>query len=182
MWVDVILKLRKFNKVVLQAFIIQMKEVFESDREVFLVLEYMSGGELTSRILSSAPFPEGEVKFIFYQILQAVRYLHLNGVTHRDLKVIKTVIEKNVAHEDYSFFQPENVLLCSDTPFPMIKVSDFGLSKILDDTSMMETVCGTVSYAAPEVLKSSEKYNKKIDIWSCGVILFYMLSRTLPFR
>jgi serine/threonine protein kinase len=68
-------------------FIIKMREVFETDDSVFLILEYMKGGELTGRILSATPFPESEVKFIFYQIMLGVRYLHANGVTHRDLKV-----------------------------------------------------------------------------------------------
>ncbi|XP_008194624.1 serine/threonine-protein kinase Chk2 isoform X2 [Tribolium castaneum] len=144
------------------AFIIQMREVFETDDEVFLVLEYMSGGELTSRIRSTLAFPECEVKFIFYQILLGVRYLHLNGVTHRDLK-------------------PENVLLSTQNQYPRVKISDFGLSKIMDDISVMETVCGTVQYAAPEVLRFFEPYSRKVDVWSLGVILFYMLSRTQPF-
>ncbi|XP_044272849.1 serine/threonine-protein kinase Chk2-like isoform X2 [Tribolium madens] len=144
------------------AFVIQMREVFETENEVFLVLEYMSGGELTSRIRSSLPLPECEVKFIFYQILLGVRYLHLNGVTHRDLK-------------------PENVLLSTQNHYPAIKITDFGLSKIMDDISVMETVCGTVQYAAPEVLRFFEPYNRKVDVWSLGVILFYMLSRKQPF-
>jgi serine/threonine protein kinase len=73
-----------------------MREVFETDDSVFLILEYMKGGELTGRILSATPFPESEVKFIFYQIMLGVRYLHANGVTHRDLKVNIKKISTNV--------------------------------------------------------------------------------------
>lgn len=65
-----------------------MIEVFETEREVFLVLEYLRGGELKSRITDfSRPFPENEIKFVFYQILLGLKYLHLHGVTHRDIKV-----------------------------------------------------------------------------------------------
>jgi serine/threonine-protein kinase Chk2 len=143
-------------------FIIKMREVFETDDSVFLILEYMKGGELTGRILSPTPFPESEVKFIFYQIMLGVRYLHANGVTHRDLK-------------------PENVLLHSDGLYPLAKISDFGLSKIMENISAMETTCGTIAYVAPEVLNHLKRYNKQVDVWSLGVILFYMLSKTLPF-
>jgi serine/threonine-protein kinase Chk2 len=143
-------------------FIIKMREVFETDDSVFLILEYMKGGELTGRILSATPFPESEVKFIFYQIMLGVRYLHANGVTHRDLK-------------------PENVLLHSDGSYPLAKISDFGLSKIMENISAMETTCGTIAYVAPEVLNHLKRYNKQVDVWSLGVILFYMLSKTLPF-
>lgn len=74
-----------------------MIEVFETDSEVFLVLEYLGGGELRNRIRDlSRPFPENEVKFVFYQILLGLRYLHLNGVTHRDIKVLVAINTINV--------------------------------------------------------------------------------------
>lgn len=71
----------------LKPFIINMKDIEETPEEVFIVLEYMEGGELTNRILSTSPLSESNVKFIFYQIVLAVEFLHSRGVTHRDLKV-----------------------------------------------------------------------------------------------
>lgn len=67
---------------------IHMKEIVETEEEVFLVLEYMRGGELNNRILSNEPFTESDRKFLFYQMILAVQFLHLKGITHRDLKVI----------------------------------------------------------------------------------------------
>lgn len=69
----------------------------------------------------------------------------------------------------------------SNNSFPIVKISDFGLSKILENVSVMETICGTISYVAPEILLYKKQYNRKVDVWSLGVLLFYMLSRSLPF-
>ncbi|XP_018561124.1 ovarian-specific serine/threonine-protein kinase Lok-like isoform X1 [Anoplophora glabripennis] len=144
-------------------FVINMKEIVETDDEVFLVLEYMRGGELNNRILSNVTLTESNVKFLFYQMVLAVQFLHAKGITHRDLK-------------------PENVLLSSDDLETIIKVTDFGLSKITEEDDMMKTVCGTLCYIAPEVLNAKiPEYDKQVDVWSLGVILFYMLSKKLPF-
>ncbi|CAG9856577.1 unnamed protein product [Phyllotreta striolata] len=144
-------------------FIISMMNIVETPKEVFIVLDYMRGGELTNRILSHQPMTESNAKFLFYQIVLAVQYLHSKGVTHRDLK-------------------PENVLLYSDETETLVKVSDFGLSKVTEDDDMMRTVCGTMSYIAPEILnRHVSRYNKQVDVWSLGVILFYMLGKELPF-
>lgn len=70
-----------------------MKEIVETDTDVFIILEYMDGGDLTSRILSIRPMTEDNAKRIFYQITSAVQYLHNQGITHRDLKVISARIE-----------------------------------------------------------------------------------------
>lgn len=142
--------------------IIKVREIVETDDEVFIVLQYMRGGELTSRIRSMQS--EQQVKFIFYQIAMAVGYLHLQGITHRDLK-------------------PENVLLASDEAETLIKVTDFGLSKITEDNGCMQTICGTLNYIAPEVIDTRYKeYNRQCDVWSMGVILYYMLCKELPFK
>lgn len=132
---------------------------------VYIVLEYLEGGELTDRILSIQTLPEGIIKLLFYQIAQAVQYLHNQGITHRDLK-------------------PQNVLLVSDAAKTRVKVGDFGLSKlIVDDGSLLRTVCGTPCYAAPEIWDENHTvYDKKVDVWSLGVILYYMLEQELPFK
>lgn len=80
-------------------------------------------------------------------------------------------------------FQPENVLLSSESTNTIIKVSDFGLSKVTEDNDLMRTTCGTLTYMAPEVLDNQiPEYDRQVDVWSLGVILFYMLSKELPFQ
>lgn len=142
-----------------------MENVVETDESYFIVLEYLDGGELTDRILSMEPLPESTIKFLFYQIVLAVQYLHSQGITHRDLK-------------------PQNVLLVSTAAKTRVKVTDFGLSKILTDETCLRTMCGTPFYLAPEVwrVNANQVYDNKVDVWSLGVILFYMFAKELPFR
>lgn len=123
----------------------------------------MEGGELFERIVKSR-ISESTVKLYFYQILLAVQYLHDNGIIHRDLKL-------------------ENVLLSSTNEECCIKITDFGQSKILGETSLMRTLCGTPTYLAPEVLNTAGTggYSKAVDYWSLGVILFICLSGYPPF-
>ncbi|XP_019880788.1 ovarian-specific serine/threonine-protein kinase Lok [Aethina tumida] len=141
--------------------IISMEDLVETEDDVYIILEYMQGGELTDRV-EKHNLTESQVKFYFYQITLAVQHLHSKGITHRDLK-------------------PANVLLSSTRFDSLVKVSDFGLSKETHD-NIMSTICGTPHYVAPEVLDGRYKeYNNQVDIWSLGVILFYMLSKKLPF-
>lgn len=144
--------------------IISCQDIVKCDREIYLVLEYMAGGELTRRVINE-PMTEDCVKFYFLQLLYAVQYLHSNGVIHRDLK-------------------PENVLLMDNRQETVLKITDFGLSKITN-ASDMRTQCGTMRYMAPEVLNNAFReygeYGKKVDVWSLGVMLFFMFSRTYPF-
>lgn len=144
--------------------VISLHEIVETDDAVYIVLEYMEGGDLANVILSNQGLKEIEVKYLFYQICFAVQYLHDNEVTHRDLK-------------------PDNILLKTISHNTLIKLSDFGLSKMMGETSFMKTICGTPLYVAPEVLdRAVYYYDKQVDIWSLGVILFYMLGQELPFR
>ncbi|KAF7270952.1 hypothetical protein GWI33_016110 [Rhynchophorus ferrugineus] len=142
--------------------VINMNDIIQTQSEVYLVLEYMAGGELSNRIRS---LDEDGAKFFFFQILLAVQYLHSKGIVHRDLK-------------------PENILLLDDRPETLLKISDFGLSKITSNNDMV-TMCGTLRYVAPEVIynvfREYGEYGKEVDVWSLGVILFYMLSKEYPF-
>ncbi|XP_025831901.1 ovarian-specific serine/threonine-protein kinase Lok-like isoform X2 [Agrilus planipennis] len=145
--------------------IVSMMEFFENDEAFFIVLEYMDGGTLHDRILRRDCMSEKEAKLIFYQIIRAVKYLHDNEITHRDLK-------------------PANILLNSDNVETVVKVSDFGLSKVTENDTLLLTACGTPHFVAPEVWVYQYRgipYTKKVDIWSTGVILYYMLSTKLPF-
>lgn len=108
---------------------------------------------------------EKEAALIAHQILEALDYLHLCGIVHRDLK-------------------PENILVRCDPDTHVaqqVKLTDFGLSKIIVPNEQMFDSCGTPAYVAPEVL-SKKGYGKEIDIWSTGVILYTMLARSLPFH
>ncbi|XP_031850392.1 ovarian-specific serine/threonine-protein kinase Lok isoform X2 [Nomia melanderi] len=145
--------------------IIRMEEIVDNPRAVYIVLELMEGGELFERIKSKGRLSEKFAKIIFYQVVLAVSYLHDSGITHRDLK-------------------PENILLASNSDITLAKVSDFGLSKLVDAQTMMKTFCGTPMYVAPEILSSIGRgsYTNQVDVWSLGVILYACLSGSVPFN
>ncbi|XP_068749664.1 serine/threonine-protein kinase Chk2-like [Montipora capricornis] len=144
--------------------VIKIEDVYETADVLYIVLEYVVGGELFDRIVSVTRFEEPIAKLLFYQMLVAVKYLHEQGITHRDLK-------------------PENVLLSSEKNETVIKITDFGLSKVVGEQSLMKTLCGTASYLAPEVLITcgTGGYSKAVDLWSLGVILFICLAGYPPF-
>lgn len=134
-------------------------------RGACLIMEYMAGGDLLTRIINSENkrLTEEQSRFMFFQITEAVKYLHSKGITHRDIK-------------------PDNVLLKNDEFFPLVKLTDFGLSKLVSHSTIMTSMIGTEIYTAPEVLKiTSDQYTSQIDVWSMGVMLFAMISGTLPF-
>ncbi|XP_013101371.1 ovarian-specific serine/threonine-protein kinase Lok isoform X2 [Stomoxys calcitrans] len=144
--------------------VINMHDIVDKPDSVYMVLEFMKGGDLLNRIVDNKRLSEKISKLFFYQMCHAVKYLHDKGITHRDIK-------------------PDNVLLDSADEETLLKVSDFGLSKFVQKDSVMRTLCGTPLYVAPEVLLTGGRgaYTKKVDIWSLGVVLFTCLSGTLPF-
>ncbi|XP_042504227.1 CBL-interacting serine/threonine-protein kinase 21-like isoform X2 [Macadamia integrifolia] len=122
-------------------------------------MEYVSGGQLSDKLSYLKKFDEKEARKYFQQLIDAVDYCHSRGVYHRDLK-------------------PENLLLDGQGN---LKVSDFGLSALRKPGDLLSTACGSPCYVAPEVI-ANKKYNgATADIWSCGVILFELLSGYLPF-
>uniref|UniRef100_A0A8C5NRY0 Serine/threonine-protein kinase Chk2 n=1 Tax=Junco hyemalis TaxID=40217 RepID=A0A8C5NRY0_JUNHY len=144
--------------------LIKIKNFFEAE-DYYIVLELMEGGELYHRVSRPVKMKEEICKLYFYQMLLAVKYLHDNGIIHRDLK-------------------PENVLLSSSEEMCLVKITDFGQSKILGEASLMKTLCGTPMYLAPEVLNSlgTAGYSRAVDCWSLGVILFVCLCGYPPFN
>jgi len=141
--------------------IIKLYEVFH-DRSVYLVMELCTGGELFDRIVSEAETGFSEFKAASYmkQILSAICYLHTHQIVHRDLK-------------------PENFMLQDPSPDALIKVIDFGIAAQLKEGKWLSARAGTTSYVAPEVLTAS--YGHKVDIWSCGVVCYILLSGSPPF-
>ncbi|XP_037105343.1 calcium/calmodulin-dependent protein kinase type IV isoform X1 [Syngnathus acus] len=141
--------------------IIQLKEIFETDTDIALILELVTGGELFDRIVERGYYSERDAAHVIKQILEAVAYLHENGVVHRDLK-------------------PENLLYADLSLHAPLKIADFGLSKIIDERVTMKTVCGTPGYCAPEILRGNA-YGPEVDMWSVGVILYILLCGFEPF-
>uniref|UniRef100_A0A8C4QII9 non-specific serine/threonine protein kinase n=1 Tax=Eptatretus burgeri TaxID=7764 RepID=A0A8C4QII9_EPTBU len=145
--------------------IVRLDGVVETDLAVHLVLEYVPGGDLFKLIKTRTWLDEYTSGIIFYQLALALQYLHNKGIVHRDVK-------------------PANVLLCSaEQGACLIKVSDFGLSRVLGPSNWLSTLCGTFLYAAPEVLGngSHPRYSSPVDLWAAGVTLYACLFGRLPF-
>ena len=147
--------------------IIRLYEIIEGEKNVNLIMEECKGGQLFKKIQlkNIIKMTEKEIAKIFKEIMIAVNYLHNRGICHRDLK-------------------PENILFLNNEENSPIKLVDFGLGKIFGDygklyNNEMKNTVGTIYYMSPEVLKG--KYDQFCDIWSCGVILYLMLSGELPF-
>lgn len=119
-----------------------------------LIIEYMDGGDLLNRIIGSPErrLTENQARCVFFQVTDAINYLHNKGITHRDIK-------------------PDNVLLKNADEYPLVKLTDFGLSKWVTEGTVMKSLIGTPTYCAPEVLKTGvSKYTSKVDVWSMGVM------------
>lgn len=141
--------------------VVQMREVYEDKVKLYLVMELVEGGELFDRIRHKKVLSEFSAFHVVRQLLETLKYLHDVGIVHRDVK-------------------PENILLSDDSDLPTIKLADFGLSKLVGPEELIHVACGTLGYAAPEVL-AQRPYGKQADVWSVGVVLYLMLRGRLPF-
>ncbi|TPX70577.1 hypothetical protein SpCBS45565_g01610 [Spizellomyces sp. 'palustris'] len=139
--------------------IVQLIEVMETKRELYLVLEYAPGGEVLDYIVAHGRLKESEAKKFVRQIVEALKYCHDRNVVHRDLKA-------------------ENLLLNSSM---QIKISDFGLSNIFDRSKQLTTCCGSPVYSAPELIEGKRYIGPEVDAWSLGVNLYAMVVGDLPF-
>lgn len=143
--------------------IVEIKEVMATRTKIYLVMEFLEGGELCNKVRRGR-LSEKDARRYFQQLISAVEFCHSRGVYHRDLKL-------------------ENLLL--DRTEENVKVADFGLSASTEQVrgdGLLYTVCGAPAYMAPEVIQRRGYNGAKADIWSCGVILFALLSGTLPFQ
>mmetsp|Transcript_19611 Transcript_19611/g.14326 ORF Transcript_19611/g.14326 Transcript_19611/m.14326 type:complete len:170 (+) Transcript_19611:361-870(+) len=140
--------------------IIQLYEILENPTELYLIMEYASGGELFDYIVEKQRVKEKEACRFFQQIIDGVEYLHKLNIVHRDLK-------------------PENLLLDQNKN---IKIVDFGLSNTYKTGETLATACGSPCYAAPEMIAGKRYFGGNVDIWSCGVILFALICGHLPFE
>eukprot|EP00253_Pinus_taeda_P028149 PITA_28149 len=142
--------------------VVRLYEVLASKKKIYIVLEYIRGGELLDKISYNGKLEESQARLYFQQLIDGVGYCHSRGVYHRDLK-------------------PENILLDAKGN---VKICDFGLSALpqqLRADGLLHTTCGSPNYVAPEVIAGRGYDGASADVWSCGVILFLLLTGRLPF-
>jgi len=138
-------------------YVVKLHEVYETPKKIYIIMENYDGGELVSKIREKSYCSEEDVRIIMSRLADAVAYLHEQGIVHRDLK-------------------PENILLSTEDPEDMynIKVMDFGLATCKDSGTMIENICGTPFYMAPEVVDNLG-YSQQCDIWSIGIMMYLLL-------
>lgn len=140
---------------------LKVHEVFEADDHVCIVMDYMSGGSLLDYLQSRARLGECEVWRLFQQIIDGVEHCHTNMIVHRDIKADNILLDKNMN----------------------VKLADFGLAGEIQADKFLTRPCGSLNYAAPEMLSNECQYRgPEVDIWSCGVVFYALLTSYLPFN
>lgn len=140
--------------------IIKLEDAYDSNGQIFMVMEPMAGGELFDYVVDKGTLSEEEASVMVRKIISALAHMHSKDIIHRDLK-------------------PENLLLTSKFPDAEVKLIDFGLAKVMTE-SVARSFLGTRGYLAPEMLQR-DAYDKAIDVWALGIIVFVLLCGCLPF-
>ena len=146
-------------KIVRHKYIVQLYEILQTPQHIYIIMEYCEGKDLMDFILSKQHLSEMEALKFFQQLINALFYLHSQNIAHRDIKIDNMLLDKN---KD-------------------LKLVDFGLSTKYSDDILLDQPCGTVVYAAPEVLDGNEYHGMLADVWSSGIVLYGMVSGYLPF-
>ena len=146
-------------KLVKHKYIVQLYEIMQTAQHIFIIMEYCEGKEIMDYILTKNRLNEMESLKYFHQLINTLFYLHSQNIAHRDVKIDNMLLDKN---KD-------------------LKLVDFGLSTKYTDDNLLDQPCGTVVYAAPEVLEGKEYHGMLADVWSSGIVLYGMLVGFLPF-
>ncbi|CCE63996.1 hypothetical protein TPHA_0G01600 [Tetrapisispora phaffii CBS 4417] len=150
--------------------IVRLKGFYEDEESYYLLMEFVSGGDLMDFVAAHGSVGEDAGREITRQILEAVKYIHSKCISHRDLK-------------------PDNILIEQDDPV-LVKITDFGLAKVQGNGTFMKTFCGTLAYVAPEIISGSNnleeneernEYSSLVDMWSIGCLVYVILTGHLPF-
>lgn len=142
-------------------YVVRILEVFETEQNFLIVMEYMSGGDLLKYLKTNGKFSEEKCKKLFYQIVLGVNTIHKHGILHRDIKL-------------------DNIIL--DKTLKTVKICDFGVSKLVHKGEIIMDQCGTPAYLAPEIVLDKGYEGYWSDIWSLGVLLYCMICGTVPFK
>ena len=140
--------------------VVKILDTFETKDYILIVMENISGGDLLSFVKKRTKLNEKICKFIFKQLLQSLKFIHSKNIIHRDIKLDNVLIDLN-----------NNIKLC-----------DFGVGKMIREGEILTDQCGTPAYIAPEILENKGYEGPPVDVWSSGVVLYSMLSGTVPFK
>ena len=141
-------------------YVVKLFETFETNKHICIVMEYICAGNLLTYIRKRSKLNEHHAKIIFKQIALGLHHIHSNGIVHRDIKLDNILIDLN----------------------NIVKICDFGVSKQVNVNTIMKEQCGTPAYMAPELIKGKGYEGYAVDLWSVGVVLYAMLSGTVPFK
>ena len=146
-------------KIIKHKYIVQLYEILQTQNHIFIIMEYCEGKDIMDYILKKNGLSELESLKYFQQLINALMYLHSQNIAHRDIKIDNLLLDKN----------------------KNLKLIDFGLSTKYSNNTLLNQACGTVVYAAPEVLQGYDYHGMMVDVWSSGIVLYGLLSGCLPF-
>ena len=146
-------------KIIKHKYIVQLYEILQTQKHIFIIMEYCEGKDIMDYILKKNGLSEMESLKYFQQLINALMYLHSQNIAHRDIKIDNLLLDKN----------------------KNLKLIDFGLSTKYSNDILLNQACGTVVYAAPEVLQGYDYHGMMVDVWSSGIVLYGLLSGCLPF-